>query len=94
MNRRTFILGLGTTLAAPSIVRAASLMPVSAVDPYPDITAAFESDVASPPLGHLLFLEERWHVFQAIDLAPLPKSGARRIVCVQSLEGLLAGAYR
>lgn len=32
MNRRGFVLGAGALLAAPSIVRAASLMPVSVMD--------------------------------------------------------------
>lgn len=36
MNRRSFLLGLSSTLAAPAIVRAASLMPVKAIRPATD----------------------------------------------------------
>jgi hypothetical protein len=35
MNRRGFILGLSAALAAPNVVRAGSLMPISATDTYP-----------------------------------------------------------
>lgn len=36
MNRRSFLLGLSSTLAAPAIVRVASLMSVKAIRPTTD----------------------------------------------------------
>lgn len=62
LPRRRFLTGLATLFAAPAIVRAASLMPVKAIDPR---VAAIEADLVAMRL--------RWEAFIAwFDLKPEP----------------------
>jgi hypothetical protein len=42
LSRRRFFTGLGVVLAAPVIVRAASIMPVRPIDPLANLTALIE----------------------------------------------------
>lgn len=53
-SRRRFFLGAGAVLAAPSIVRAASLMPVSVIEPEKwTYTARYYTEVMTVDVGLL-----------------------------------------
>lgn len=57
-NRRSFLLGLGTALAAPTIVRAESLMKLW-VPPAPKLIAAVDLAEATDYTGHLYMADGR-----------------------------------
>lgn len=93
MKRRSFVFGLAAGLAAPAVVRAASLMPVSAVDPY----AAFR--FSAEEVRRILRarpLSVHWHVLDEASLLGRfdprslfmlpPKIGSRPLLHVQSIR--------
>jgi hypothetical protein len=58
-NRRGLLLGLGSLIAAPTIVRAASLMPVKALQPIKWHTLRYaEANTFQLYSGYNLFIDE------------------------------------
>lgn len=87
-SRRRFLLGAGLLLAAPSIVRAATLMPVSTAATNkiallaPSLRPGIELVFDAPPNGPSVLKSMSWHDGSSvvtIDLPPAPLGRLDRV---------------